>query len=305
MTVEYRPGLLVVNPTMPSWGPGRVLGTDGTKVTVYFKDIPGTKPEQAVRTIETARVDLELSASQSDPHLDNLPPYEKGRFLGSTRRVTFEEGLEAFGRYFPLYFEDPGYLDDPRTQERAYKVAAHRLFEETLGAGQAETLIQAGDVGELRSRFLAVENKENLLFKFEKAALRDSLQDDAAAFAFFSALIELLGSDRIEESIFESYLGALARLPAEEGKSSPFKWPVATIFPFLAQPQKHMFLKPEVTKECAQRLVFDLDYRPEPNWPTYSRLLVMSEILLERLRNYGARDLIDVQSFIWVVGRIT
>ena len=63
-----------------------------------------------------------------------------------------------------------------------------------------------------------------------------------------------------------------------------------------------MFLKPEVTQQCAERLTFDLAYSSDLNWPTYERLLVMSARLLEILRPYGASDFIDVQSFSWVIG---
>ena len=63
-----------------------------------------------------------------------------------------------------------------------------------------------------------------------------------------------------------------------------------------------MFLKPEVTKTAAERLGFDLLYTSTPNWGTYSRLLDMSRLLMQSLKPLGARDLIDVQSYIWMTG---
>jgi len=63
-----------------------------------------------------------------------------------------------------------------------------------------------------------------------------------------------------------------------------------------------MFLKPLVTQDCAARLTFDLAYSTDLRWETYSRLLTMSQSLLDFLRPYGATDFIDVQSFIWVIG---
>jgi len=50
------------------------------------------------------------------------------------------------------------------------------------------------------------------------------------------------------------------------------------------------------------RLNFGLNYRSELNWLTYKSLLTMSELLLTRLRPHGARDFMDVQSFIWLIG---
>ncbi len=84
---DYVPGVLVVHPKMPLWGPGRVLAVDGTKVTVYFRDLPGDNPEDAVRTIDTRYVHLARSESQSEPFLDNLPPYASGKFPAASQEA--------------------------------------------------------------------------------------------------------------------------------------------------------------------------------------------------------------------------
>ena len=62
-----------------------------------------------------------------------------------------------------------------------------------------------------------------------------------------------------------------------------------------------MFLKPRQTQRIAEAFSFELLYSTPPKWGTYDRLLTLSNRLLDRLRPLGARDLIDVQSFIWVV----
>ena len=64
-----------------------------------------------------------------------------------------------------------------------------------------------------------------------------------------------------------------------------------------------MFLKPQPTKDCADRLRFDLQYSADLRWITYNQLLLLSDTLLSLLRPYGARDYIDVQSFMWVVAK--
>ena len=60
-----------------------------------------------------------------------------------------------------------------------------------------------------------------------------------------------------------------------------------------------MFLKPEVTKTGAEICGFELNYRTEPNWLTYSKLLEFSQYLFKSLSELKPRDMIDVQSFIW------
>ncbi len=94
----------------------------------------------------------------------------------------------------------------------------------------------------------------------------------------------------------------MTNLPSQEGDTSPAKWTVATLPPFLAKLSEFMFLKPEVTQDCAARLMFDLQDSTQLNWTTYAKLLEMSDHLLDVLRQYGARDDIDVQSFIWLIG---
>jgi hypothetical protein len=61
-----------------------------------------------------------------------------------------------------------------------------------------------------------------------------------------------------------------------------------------------MFLKPGVTQEAEARLGFYLSYKAHPNWLTYKKLLDLADLLLRDLRPLGARDYIDVQSFIFV-----
>lgn len=63
-----------------------------------------------------------------------------------------------------------------------------------------------------------------------------------------------------------------------------------------------MFLKPEVTQRAAEVLGFDLQYRADLNWVIYAALLRMGNVYLGLLKNRGAKDFIDVQSFIFVAG---
>ena len=74
------------------------------------------------------------------------------------------------------------------------------------------------------------------------------------------------------------------------------------VFGFMAQPDRHIFLKPNVTRLAAARYGFDLHYRSRSNWTTYSQLLDLAEMVRFEQRDLGPRDLIDIQSFLWVQG---
>jgi hypothetical protein len=79
-------------------------------------------------------------------------------------------------------------------------------------------------------------------------------------------------------------------------------WPVVTVFGFIAQPNTHMFLKPNVTRVAAARYGFPFCYQPRPTWATYSQLLDFAGQMRRDLYDLAPRDMIDMQSFLWVQG---
>jgi hypothetical protein len=79
-------------------------------------------------------------------------------------------------------------------------------------------------------------------------------------------------------------------------------WPLATVFGFITQPKLHLFVKPMVTRRAARNYDYDLQYRPRPDWPTYSGFLGFTRAVRADIRDLQPRDMIDLQSFIWVQG---
>ena len=79
-------------------------------------------------------------------------------------------------------------------------------------------------------------------------------------------------------------------------------WPIAPVFGFLAQPSRHIFYKPRVTQAAARRYGFELRYTSRPDWPAYERLLAFAAQVRRDTRHLGPRDLLDIQSFIWIQG---
>jgi len=296
----YKDGMLVEHPNMPDWGPGKIVHVEAQKVHVVFRDVP----ERTAKAIRFDVVPLKVAASQSDPILDNLPPLTKegSDWVLPAERKTFDQAVEEFSRNFPGGFEDPGYLGDLKSGERVYKWAAHERWTETLGGDQARQLLET-DLGELTRRALSVVSHVNLLApKYEQAPMREALGDKNAALKFFSTLLDLLEAESPNQAAFQPYADAVCALPVKPGGSRVSTWPVATILPFLAQPDRQMLLKPKVTHKAANTLAFDLRYDAMPNWKTYDALLRMSRTYFDLLKPRGARDFIDVQSFFWVVG---
>jgi hypothetical protein len=127
-------------------------------------------------------------------------------------------------------------------------------------------------------------------------ALRKGLKSTKTKGEFSAALLALLYGEGEFVEGFTTFADVLTEIGAG-------KWTIATYFPFLATPDTHMFLKPEVTKRIAVACGVELNYRPELNALTYQSLLRLSEHLRELLKDLGPRDLIDVQSFMWCVAR--
>jgi hypothetical protein len=218
-----------------------------------------------------------------------------GDFLMNGRlRHPHESAKRDFLRLFPNAFEDASYL----ARERDYKVAAHQELVGTLGQPEYLRLLRSDGYDEIAKRLLRVDGMTNLPATFEKMALRTALQDSEGSRRFADGLYHLLyGATDLKER-FEKFCLVLGDLP--HGATSPVKWPIATLFPFLAHPQAQLFLKPDVTKKAAKRFGFQLNYRPALNWLTYSRLLEFAGQLKDDLADWKPRDMIDIHSFIWV-----
>jgi len=294
-------GVLVRHPIKSEWGLGKVLVVGAGSATVFFKD-----DSADYRIFMLDRISLDIAEIQSDPILDNLPPFVNGAFATKTKKVTIQDGIEEFKRLFPLGFEDPLYLGGKSVGvvgERNFKIHAHERYLEAFGDGRGEALLAAGKFDVLRDQAQAVATvgKVALLSPYEAMALRDGLAaSDTVTAEFFGALFDFVTIGPNQQG-FNALANAVKNIPVEKGRSRAATWPIQTLLPFLADPTRFIFLKPEPTKACADRLRFDLLYDSALRWVTYERLLKMGTHLLKELRPLGARDFIDAQSFMWVI----
>jgi hypothetical protein len=202
-----------------------------------------------------------------------------------------------FLRFFPGGFQDETYID----WEREYKWEAHERWIRALDPDAYRSLLQAGKFGEIASRAVSIESRTNLLFSFEKMALRDAVKPPRGARAFAEGLYEFLyGGRGSEQRRFEQWCEVVAALPRRQTRV--LTWPLVTVFGFIALPQTNIFLKPNVTRVAAREYEFDFGYQSRPNWDTYAGLLAFAEAVRRDQHDLGPRDMIDLQSFIWVQG---
>lgn len=214
------------------------------------------------------------------------------------RTTRAERARRKFLRTFPGGFRDETYLD----WERDYKWQTHERWEEVLGRAEMRRLLKAGAFEEVAARAVRVEqsSRHPMVFSFEKMALRDAVRSPAGARAFAEGLYAFLHGRGGLERRFESWVEVVGALPRRQTRV--LTWPLVTVFGFIAQPDTHVFLKPNTTRAAARAYGFDLHYSAQPSWDTYASLLAFAETVRRDLRDLRPRDMIDIQSFMWVQG---
>jgi hypothetical protein len=201
-----------------------------------------------------------------------------------------------FREFYPGGFHDEDYV----VMERLYKWEAHRSWVASLAPELLASLLESGRGEEAASTAIRIESKTNLLFSFEKMAVRDAVRTPEGATAFAAGLQDWLHGPGTDTVRFERWCRTVAELPRRQTRVAT--WPVVTVFGFIARPRTHLFLKPTVTRVAAERYGFDFDYQPRPRWDTYSSVLDFAKTIRRDLADWRPRDMIDIQSFIWVLG---
>src|SRR5207248_6166552 len=177
---------------------------------------------------------------------------------------------------------------------------AHERWMERLEARAYRELLDHRRFAEITEHAVRVESRTNLLFSFEKMALRDAVRSGAGAKRFAEGLYAFLHGPSDDRTRFDAWCETVAGLPRRQTRV--LTWPLVTVFGFIAQPERHIFLKPMVTRAAAAAYGFDFDYRSKPNWTTYGSLVQFARTVETDLTDLGPRDMIDIQSFLWVQG---
>lgn len=201
-----------------------------------------------------------------------------------------------FLAYFPDGFADPKYL----SWERGYKWIAHRKWQHLLNPERFRELLDRKAYAQIASLAVGIESPTHLLFSFEKMAIRDAVRSAAGSRAFALGLHDFLSGPEDDADTFDRWCRVVEALPRKQ--SRVFTWPVVTVFGFLARPDRHFFFKPRVTTTAAERYGIDLPYEARPSSNTYGPLLRFARRVRQDLKDLRPRDLIDIQSFLWVQG---
>lgn len=241
-------------------------------------------------TIGKTFAGLLITAGKQKARIDGEDPEAVWRELkvlvgkSSDAYFGFEGALTRFRSFFPDGFQSAHF----ENSERDYKLEAKRRLDEQAPLDEALTGTGYGEAA------LAAFRATNLLSPYEKTRLQALLRGpDADTFVQAAARF---ATDDIAQ--------ALAMMSAVLARYNCAKWTVVTYLPFLWRPENHMFLKPVVTGDFAERVghPFAHDYQPALDPDVYSSLLDLTETTRKSTRALNPRDNIDLQSFVWVVG---
>ena len=226
---------------------------------------------------------------EGDPgeHQDDLWARLRTAALRDPAYFGFEGAIERFLTLFPEGFQDPNFLQ----QERNYKVEASTLVNTTVPLGTA-----AVEGGYVESAIRAYHSTNLIDARWERPALVEALRSP--------------DGDRLIQHIANFALGDWSRLEAIAAVCARCKvtgkWPVATYLPFLWQTDNpHAILRYEPTTTFAARVghefaaVYDPDLKPT----VYHSFLDLLDTTRTAIADLEPRDMIDVQSFVWVVSK--
>ena len=280
--MSYTKGQRVRHPRTQKWGLGEVLQDSSGETTRIFFVGAG---EKVISNRHVALIPVHPEDA-ADPVLDNL-------HLRATPGIKYRSLPDSI-QYFLEQYPEGFYGSRFREEERNYKDNAHKLALELLDKSDVTALSKEKAYEQIAARALKVSNATNLIFPYEKMALKDGLREPKAQERFACGLIAMLHDTGEFSARFETFAGILGDIGAG-------RWTIATYFQFLLFPNEFMFVKPNVTQNAAAVCRFEISYRPQLNWRTYRRILHFSNHLRDQLAALKPRDMIDVQSFMWCI----
>lgn len=283
-------GTLVRHATL---GVGKIVAIEPTAVHVFF---PAGETRMATKLrLPAARMFLRTEGIEPDGWLEGLSAFtldpKVGRYALAASWMTEDEAVERFRAVHRGGFEAP-------TLRAASWRAAQEAWAGAFAHGEAEALLAESETAEITKRLLKIEKLGSALHAAaDVGAVKAALAEPASARPFLDALFELVSVPSPGRARFDKLFAAARALPVDP----PQQWLVATLFPLLASPTRHVVLRPKVTNEAAERLGWDLRYDAAPTWATYSALRALSTKLRERLAPLGATDFVDVDAFLHAI----
>lgn len=283
--MKYRKGDRVRHPSMAAWGLGLVLeDSEGMLVRIFF-----VEAQEKTLSLTYVQPVVVTGAAAESIALDNLKVVNGAVGI---RYKSLNASMDYFLQEFPGGFRGERFIH----HERSHKEEIRDQVQKQLGREAMGTLLSAGNYREICDRALKMTGirANAMIFKNEKMALRDGLASAPSAQRFAEELFNVLH----ETGDFDVRFNAFAACLQDIGAG---KWTNATYFLFFMHPDRHMFVKPTITRNAADICAFYINYRPEINSLSYRCVMDFSTYLEKAIVSLEPRDMIDVQSFMWCI----
>ncbi len=278
------------------WKRGKVIEIVSPYAIIHFPTL-ATSPQGPQRKLREDAPQLTKSSVQSDPELDGVetgPAKPKKTTKRKVKDVTnsLDDAVAWFEQTYPGKFADEKFVDSDLRNKRS----AQDVFTANFGDGRGTAMVDEGKHAEIASALDGIYRATNVLSPFEVKAVHKAFgKGDESATKVLGFTLAFISNPGMPT--FKAMAEAVGALPADSGKV--FTWPIVTLLPFVADPTRYVALKPTNTELMAARMAFNLKYDSTPNWETYDATLRMAAQLLARLAPLGAKDMMDVQAFMW------
>ena len=279
------------------WQRGKVIEILSPYAIIHFPSL-ASSPQGPQRKLREDAPQLTKSSVQSDPELDHIETGPAKPKKVSKRKVKdltnmLDEAVAWFEQTYPAKFADEKLADADYRNKRA----AQETFAANFAEGRGAAMVDEGKHAEIANLLDGIYRATNVLSPFEmKAVHKAFVKADDASTKVLGFTLAFMANPGMQS--FKAMADAVSQLPADGGKVST--WPIVTLLPFLADPTRFIALKPTNTELMAARMGANLKYDTTPNWETFEATTQMAKQLLDRLAPLGAKDMIDVQQFMWV-----
>jgi 5-methylcytosine-specific restriction enzyme B len=294
-------------------------GVEGQLKTLQLSSSPfkvvdlrlvGFRPEdvsriwESIRDSHAAAIRVAASAYERSPYSRSHSPgvvdhlkavvgrdLPSPTYSGNARSV--QDLVQLMEKRYPSWagFDDPRFVED----ERTYKVKTIERSAQLLSKPGLQELLVAGRFDEFIERLRTVGSDNNLLYTRIPSAgdLSVLYAPEIDKPGFCRAVFELIHGDGDSPDRFAAYLKWI------EDRHLPSKWTFPTYFLWVCAPGSEIYVKPGSTQTALKLIGSELKLG-QPNAAAYSEYRDLAAELKEDLKEYGPRDLTDIQGFLWV-----
>lgn len=284
------------------WGLAIVLAKYDDRVTMQFQD-GRTRNFKAGYYHLLDAVDRPLDqTTEIVQALRSMNDDGSGTAEGRIKAVSFDEQKAYFRQKFPDGFQDAGYTEHHRGDERKKALKRHRdalvAKAETLHKNPMKKLIDAEDWGAIHKAAVKTINTTDLVGAKERKRFSKIADGDLEVFA--KALFNLLHENDRLANRMDNYVRAL-RVTIGEAPS----WALASVLLGAVHPQEHVVVRKNVLSLQARWMAPGLSVSDSPMGILYERLAEMAKNVQTELEQDGftPRDLLDTIDFMWATLR--